>query len=322
MPADQIRLLDDPRAGSVRISVTDSGAGLSEDQLAQICSEGVQFNANELQAGGGSGLGLYISKGLAQQHGGTLTVTSPGLGLGSTFTLELPLFKSEHHSMHHTLTDSSVSTSPSGQRRFSSDGSSLNDLESAGGSPRAVQRVLVVDDANSNRKLLMRILTAKGYTCTGAEDGQQAIDAYMRLKSEGLYLDAIVMDFEMPVMNGPTATKVIRDLGCMCFIAGVTGNVLPHDVDYFKKQGANVVIAKPLNIDAFESMYHNHLFNSERAMLEEANRSDRLDLEGDAVELAHVTASMPGMEGGNSVETNRGGEPRYQPLQVATDENV
>eukprot|EP00598_Pedospumella_elongata_P014537 CAMPEP_0185013682 /NCGR_PEP_ID=MMETSP1098-20130426/98927_1 /TAXON_ID=89044 /ORGANISM="Spumella elongata, Strain CCAP 955/1" /LENGTH=707 /DNA_ID=CAMNT_0027542749 /DNA_START=18 /DNA_END=2138 /DNA_ORIENTATION=+ len=70
---EYVHLLDQPRAGSVRISVTDSGVGLTADQLAQICTEGMQFNANELQAGKGSGLGLFITKGIVEQHGGTLT---------------------------------------------------------------------------------------------------------------------------------------------------------------------------------------------------------------------------------------------------------
>jgi signal transduction histidine kinase len=67
----------------VRIAVKDSGAGLSPQQLAEICAEGVQFNANELQAGQGSGLGLFISKGIVEQHGGKLVVESEGLGKGA-----------------------------------------------------------------------------------------------------------------------------------------------------------------------------------------------------------------------------------------------
>lgn len=61
------------RAGSIIIFVTDSGAGLFPQQLAEICSEGVQFNADELQASQGSGLGLFISKGIVEQYGGELT---------------------------------------------------------------------------------------------------------------------------------------------------------------------------------------------------------------------------------------------------------
>jgi signal transduction histidine kinase len=69
--------------------VKDSGTGLSASQLEEICAEGVQFNANELQAGQGSGLGLFISKGIVEQHGGRLLVESEGLGKGVTFTASL-----------------------------------------------------------------------------------------------------------------------------------------------------------------------------------------------------------------------------------------
>ncbi|KAJ1406156.1 hypothetical protein B484DRAFT_404234, partial [Ochromonadaceae sp. CCMP2298] len=78
-------LLDNPRAGAVRITVVDDGAGLSPAQVIDIGKEGVQFNANTLQAGGGSGLGLFIGKGIAEQHGGTMQVSSEGLGKGATF---------------------------------------------------------------------------------------------------------------------------------------------------------------------------------------------------------------------------------------------
>lgn len=82
-----------PRAGSVRVIVKDTGAGLTPEQLALLFSEGVQFDANKLQAGGGSGLGLFITKGLVQQHGGTIEATSEGPGLGAAFTVELPLYE-------------------------------------------------------------------------------------------------------------------------------------------------------------------------------------------------------------------------------------
>ncbi|KAJ1429435.1 histidine kinase-like ATPase [Ochromonadaceae sp. CCMP2298] len=93
LPEEQRGLLSYPRAGSVRISVVDSGAGLSEQQLLDIGQEGLQFNASALQGGGGSGLGIFISKGLVLQHGGLMTVTSPGLGRGVSTTLEFPLFE-------------------------------------------------------------------------------------------------------------------------------------------------------------------------------------------------------------------------------------
>ena len=258
MSADQQGLLQDVRCGSVKIFITDSGAGLSEEQLAHICTEGMQFNANQLQAGGGSGLGLYISKGLAEQHGGTLTASSEGLGKGATFTLELPVRRTNKYL---PCPSSNLSLSVTTTHEDGAVPVPMSEAEPAPAQePEPVRQmnVLVVDDATSNRKLLMRILSAKGYNCYGAEDGEKGVQAFINLQAENIVLDAVVMDFEMPVMNGPTATKKLRELGCTCFIAGVTGNVLPADVDYFKAHGANTVIAKPLNIDVFESYLATH----------------------------------------------------------------
>jgi hypothetical protein len=81
-------------AGVVRISVRDSGVGLSVDNINNLFLEGVQFNPNQLQDGKGSGLGLWVSKGFAVNHGGTILATSDGLNTGSVFTLELPAYVS------------------------------------------------------------------------------------------------------------------------------------------------------------------------------------------------------------------------------------
>jgi hypothetical protein len=82
-------------AGVVRISVRDSGVGLSVDNINNLFLEGVQFNPNQLQDGKGSGLGLWVSKGFAVNHGGTILATSDGLNTGSVFTLELPAYMSK-----------------------------------------------------------------------------------------------------------------------------------------------------------------------------------------------------------------------------------
>lgn len=77
------------RCGSLLIMVKDSGIGLSSEQCAHLFREGVQFNANKLQGGGGSGLGLFIAKGMAELHSGTLQGSSEGIGKGCTFTVSV-----------------------------------------------------------------------------------------------------------------------------------------------------------------------------------------------------------------------------------------
>ena len=238
-----------PRVGSVCIFVQDTGVGLTPEQLAHIGAEGVQFDANKLQSGQGSGLGLYISKGLMEQHGGKLHVASEGPGLGSTFSIELPLYR-------QIATHPLITTVKTSDRMEMKDENANGETASARHTvvPVSVPRVLVVDDAVSNRKMLIRLLKARGYECAQAEDGQQAIDMYCALQNKEEPVDIIVMDYEMPVMNGPPATKKLRELGCNCLIVGVTGNLLPEDVDYFKAQGADAVLGKPLNIKRFEEI--------------------------------------------------------------------
>jgi CheY-like chemotaxis protein len=141
-----------------------------------------------------------------------------------------------------------------------------------------LRRVLLVDDVASNLKMAARILQRSGVAeCLQAVDGQAAVDAYIAAKTQMMQeadlalrqqraeeggelgneesaqgpvepFDAILMDFEMPVMNGPTATAKLRALGCTAPIIGITGNVLPGDVQLFREHGANAVLPKPLRL--------------------------------------------------------------------------
>ena len=119
--------------------------------------------------------------------------------------------------------------------------------------------VLVVDDAAMNRKMLVRLLENRGYICHQAADGEQAVAVYKQLVESGVCVDSILMDFEMPVMNGPDACRVLRDMKCTSFIAGVTGNVLHDDVEYFKNSGADAVLAKPLKVNMLEGLWREYL---------------------------------------------------------------
>ena len=195
-----------PFGGKLRINVIDTGAGLSEDQLSKMFQDGVQFNVNELQAGKGSGLGLYIAKGIMQQHGGNLVCWSQGLGHGCTFTMKIPLY-----------------TIPDPDRKESR----VEDIENAVTSyeDRSLH-VLVVDDSTSNRRLLRRLLKNRGHRCDECEDGYMVADKVREAQEKEDPFDLILMDFEMPVMNGPTAAREVREkLGCDVFIAGITRNL-------------------------------------------------------------------------------------------------
>lgn len=266
----------------VTISVADTGHGLTPEQIGMLFQDGVQFNPNQLQAGQGSGLGLYLSQAMAELHGGRMWATSDGENKGSTFHARFPVQvctaattiriddsspAPDAHKLKSTTAffDSARSnSSSSGFVVFSSkdtiatlkkSASRNNSLESLNISrPATVSegRVLVVDDAASNRKIVSRILRQRGYECDEAKDGKECISVILA-KGDMEYYSCILMDFEMPVLNGPDATVELRKMGLKIPIYGLTGNVMVDDIEHFLISGADHVLSKPFQVGEFSA---------------------------------------------------------------------
>lgn len=233
-------LLAVPRNGTLEIHVKDSGVGLDEDEVRRVFNDGVQFHANALQQGQGSGIGLFISKGIMELHGGSLCVASEGRGKGTTFTMSLPLYSVPSTIMDHHPDDMHLTT-----RLAAADTDSIEPM-----------RILVVDDSAMNRKLLVRLLQNRGHTCVQAENGELAVEEVRKAMTTKLPFHCILCDHEMPVKSGPEAAKEIRSLGCDSFIVGITGNLFREDIDLFKSCGADKVLPKPIKMDELEDTWH------------------------------------------------------------------
>ena len=222
-------------SGELVLTVQDTGAGMTREQLKKLFGQGVQFNVNDLQHGNGSGLGLYITKSIVESHNGRLTCDSAGIGLGTTFTMTLPLYNFPQSKL-----DVELGQGPSVEKNLSYVDWKL--------------RILVVDDVLTNRKFLARLLSNKGHTVEQAEDGDIAVTKVQEAEQAGRPFDLVLMDYEMPTMSGPTASKLIRQNGSDVYIAGVTGNLMPEDVEYFQACGAGVFLSKPLKISDVEDL--------------------------------------------------------------------
>jgi CheY-like chemotaxis protein len=112
-------------------------------------------------------------------------------------------------------------------------------------------KLLVVDDSSMNRKMLCKLLFLQGYDCDEATDGMEAVNkvkTFVDIEGKSVYR-AIFMDFMMPNMDGPTATKEIRKAGFNRKIIGVTGNALQVDIDELMRAGATKVLTKPVKTD-------------------------------------------------------------------------
>jgi hypothetical protein len=137
------------QSGFLRLAVTDTGKGMTQLQIRNTLRKGPQLNVNGLTAGDGSGIGLWVAKGIVNGHGGTLTAASEGLGQGCCFTVSLPSYDVARAKGVRLPRESTEDA-----------GDCLGRL-----------KVLVVDDAKMNLKLLMRLVSKKGHTVEGAEDG-------------------------------------------------------------------------------------------------------------------------------------------------------
>ena len=253
--------------GMLVVTFTDTGAGISVENQKRLFKDVVQFKPEILQAGGGSGFGLYLAKSIVDLHGGELSVFSEGEGFGTTFTVKLPMTRDKIHVEgeeevvvkieevgnevesfpYHQDTKAANSVLPIDVNPVVNTTKVCN-TESVVN--KKVYNLLVVDDSLMNRKMLSRALTQAGHHCDMAEDGQQAVQkAMLKLKlnetnlsdsaaggggensanqekatvSRSAY-DAILMDFVMPIMDGPNATSELRKQGYKGIIIGVTGN--------------------------------------------------------------------------------------------------
>ncbi|MFN3932469.1 MAG: ATP-binding protein [Brevundimonas sp.] len=211
-----------------RFEVRDTGPGFDNEQRAVIFGRFQQADGTITRRFGGSGLGLSISRELAVAMGGDLDCRGEP-GKGATFWFTLPL--------RDVSGESATATGPEAPP------------------PPSLGRVLVVDDNATNRRVAELILQTIGVEVDCAEEGQQALEAFLANR-----YDAILMDMMMPVMDGMAATRAIRDLESERGLARtpiimLTANTLPQHVEASLQAGADLHLPKPMSAPAlFEAL--------------------------------------------------------------------
>lgn len=231
----------------LRFEVIDTGCGIAEENYDKIFESFEQENVDVTYKYGGTGLGLSIVKRFTQLMGGSIHVTSVQ-GSGSTFTVDLPFGKVKESGELARFSDIN------GRDDLAKD-CYVIDYDFKG------KRILLVEDNELNREIAEKLIGATGASVESAEDGVQAVEKFKE-SAEGYY-DLILMDVQMPHMDGYEATRCIRALGRSDAqkvpIFAMTANAFAEDVQKSREAGMNAHISKPLDIRAVYKQMNRYL---------------------------------------------------------------
>jgi signal transduction histidine kinase/CheY-like chemotaxis protein len=204
--------------------IKDTGIGLTEDEKDKLFYPFSQGDVSIRKKYGGSGLGLFLSKKLAQLLGGNIYLKSSIPGVGSEFVVTI-----DYDFKVNQLAESQKLIHPSERTKKHAKG----DLDKL--------KVLIVEDSLENQLLLQTYLQRKNIKTLVASNGLEAIEIYLRDS-----VDIILMDMQMPVMDGYTATQEFRKLGCHLPIIAITGYAMKEDNKKCLDSGCDAYLSKPI----------------------------------------------------------------------------
>jgi signal transduction histidine kinase/CheY-like chemotaxis protein/HPt (histidine-containing phosphotransfer) domain-containing protein len=241
-------------------SVTDTGQGMTQEQVHSLGTEYSRFNMEANRRTEGTGLGMNITMNLLHLMEGNITIDSTP-GLGSTFTVHIPQKCADFETIGKELADNLVHHNLDGVSRM-----------------RTIQvkrdfmpygRVLIVDDVESNLYVARGLMSPYGLSIDTSTSGFEAIE---KIRSGSVY-DVIFMDHMMPKMDGIEAAKIIRSLGYKEPIVALTANALAGQAEIFLDNGFDGYISKPIDIRQLNSTLNKFVRDKQpAAVIEEARR--------------------------------------------------
>ena len=230
----QVKSEADPIMDRLIVTITDNGVGLNKQQMDRLFQPFGQADPSTKRKFGGSGLGLIISRQIARAMGGDLSLISSTPNEGSVFQIECLIERSNEVEIFKSKTENSIGD--------------VNELSKA----LEGRRILAVDDSQDNLMLISHFLKGTGLDISYAENGFQAIEA-----AGDKDFDLILMDIQMPGMDGHETTVEIRGRGYKKPIIALTAHALKFEHDKCRQSGCDAVLTKPISrtalIDALQS---------------------------------------------------------------------
>ena len=213
----------------VKFIVSDTGIGLTQEQIDKLFESFSQADATITRKYGGSGLGLTITKELVELMGGSIQIQSE-LHKGSKFIFDIELPKGDERNIIQLTKQDDIDNLYKNIAKL--DGSNI----------------LLVEDNKINQEIIVNLLKNSGINIDIADDGEIAVNKYNINKNK---YELILMDLQMPIMDGLTATKIIRDTkdGQNIPIIALTANAMQEDIEATKDAGMNEHLTKPIDVE-------------------------------------------------------------------------
>jgi|GEM_PF-1316260 len=240
-----------PATHLLYFQVKDTGIGLTQDQQRKLFTPFSQAESSTTRQYGGTGLGLHISKQLAEKMGGTITLESQPKQ-GSTFTLSIDSGITEALSSIECIDEmSQICQQLQAQHHFPT--------VDVGAEVKArTARILLSEDSKVSQALITRWFKDSDIDISIAENGEIAVEEVF--KSD---FDLVLTDIQMPIMGGLEATKRMRDKGFNKPIIAITANVMQDDIQSYHNAGCDAVIPKPVDKQAFFDIIYEYLSASQ-----------------------------------------------------------
>ncbi len=224
-----IRIVHDADAGTISFLVIDSGVGIARQHLGRLFIPFSQVDSSMTRRQGGSGLGLAISQRLASMLGGSIVVASEE-GRGSTFRLTLPV---------GDMTKDAPCDAEAAASRCRDDEPGEAPLRG---------RILLVEDGPDNQRLIGHVLRKQGLDVDVVDNGRLAVDALLGAADRPAQVyDLVLMDMQMPVMDGYEATRTLRAAGYCKPIVALTAHAMTRDRELCLSVGCDEFLTKPID---------------------------------------------------------------------------
>ena len=263
------REYEDSESLTVTCSVADTGIGITQDQASRLFMPFSQADNSTQREFGGSGLGLSICKALIEVMNGKISLESQ-VGVGTTvfFTIKFPKAAKTATKARAPIS----AQAPGAMATWSSDGRNLSTSPSFNLSqiPREELRICIAEDNPINQKIAVSFVSKLGFKSEAYNDGLQAVEALRKRSSENNPFHLVLMDVQMPVLDGYDATRLIRvdqdPAVAGVLVIAMTASAIQGDKEKCLEAGMNNYLAKPVRAAVLKSMLEDYLNQSDQPM--------------------------------------------------------